>query len=59
MLLKLKAAAQYLGMSVKRLRGKIRRGEIRVVIDGRLWKVNTEDLDLWIARHTRTLGPVA
>lgn len=56
MLLKLIDAARYLAMSVKRLRGMIKRGEIRFVPDGKCWKVRSEDLDLWIARRTRVLN---
>jgi len=54
-LLRLKAAATYLSVSIWTLRGMIQRGELPVIQNG-AWLLDMKDLDLWIERQKTRLG---
>jgi len=51
-LVRLKAAARYLSISVAQLRTRIQRGEIPCIPQGdhAIWLVDIEDLDDWIRK---------
>ena len=51
-LLKIRAAAEYLGMAEKTLYNWSSMGKIDVVRDTRLLRFDSEVLDRWIADHT-------
>ena len=51
MLLKLKAVAQELAVSVKTVRKLITAGALRGVKIGRVWRVDQEDLAVFVARR--------
>jgi excisionase family DNA binding protein len=44
-------AAEFLCVSPRNMRKLIADGHIRKVIIGRLWRVDSDDLDLFIQRH--------
>jgi excisionase family DNA binding protein len=51
-----KAAADYLGMSVYTIRDRIARGEIPAVRDGgRIVRLDIQDLDAWIEKRKERL----
>ena len=52
-LLRLKAAGEYLSMSVRTLQGMIQRGELPAVKgkDTSPWRLDIQDLDAWIERQ--------
>jgi excisionase family DNA binding protein len=51
MLLKILEVAAELGLAPKTIRALIKRGDLRGVRIGRLWRVDRDDLDLFIARR--------
>lgn len=55
-LMSVKAAADYLGMSVYTIRDRIARGEIPAVRDGgRIVRLDIQDLDAWIEKRKERL----
>lgn len=50
MLMKIKEAAQYLATTEKAVRRLIRTGRLRLVLIDSDWRVDSADLDLFIAR---------
>ena len=55
-LLRLKAAAEYLGLSAWKVRDEVNRGEIPIVQYGpnAPWLIDVADLDAWVLRHKVT-----
>jgi excisionase family DNA binding protein len=55
-LLRLRAAAEYLGLSAWKIRDEVNRGEIPIVSygDNAPWLIDLADLDGWILRHKVT-----
>lgn len=52
MLLKLLQVAGELGLAPKTIRALIKRGELRAVRIGRQWRVDSDELALFIRRRT-------
>jgi excisionase family DNA binding protein len=51
MLLKILEVAAELGLAPKTIRALIKRGELRGVRIGRMWRVDSDDLEVFIARR--------
>lgn len=49
----LAGAAKMLGVSVKTVRGLIRRGELRALKIGRVWRVRIREIDDFLKRQER------
>ena len=54
-LLSVRQAAAYLNMSIWTMRDRIANGKIPAVRDGRLVKLDIQDLDQWIESHKERL----